>query len=44
MVSNRDSPGLHRLYSASVWRFSKVLMETCKHGRSEDKSSHTGVF
>lgn len=42
-ASTWDSPGLDRLYSASIWRFYKVLMETCKGGSSEDEPSHTWV-
>lgn len=42
-ASTRDRRGLDRLYSASVWRFYKVLLETCKRAPSEDESSHTWV-
>lgn len=42
-ASTRDSPGLDWSYSASIWRFYKVLMETCKHARCEDEPCLTRI-
>lgn len=42
-ISTRDNPGLDKLYSASVWRFYEILMETSKYGLGANESCHIWV-